>query len=579
MTPAPRTFKRPINVSVSQRARELFGEHQIELHRRTVLSFAGVMGFQWIAAIAVAVWVSPLPANGGSNRTQVDAWTAVLIGGAICHILLVVWGLRSSREMRQIAEITAALEHEVKTRQQAESAASMTAAVGLAMTHGTELRAMLQQCADALVQHLGGGFARIWTIDERGEALHLQAGAGSCVALDAQFGSVPLGAHCVGAIAETRTAVLIPAADADLSFGDAEWIGREELVSFAGYPVQLDDRLLGVMVVLVREEMAVPALDALAAIADAIALGISRMRLQRDLAGIARDLESAETAQRKHTEQLDTMLDQLRLAERQAEAATRAKSDFLASMGHELRTPLNAIILYSALLLEHPPIKAEPASATDVERIQSASKQLLEMIDGILDLSKIETGKMTLALEQFNVRTLVREVADTVQPLVQNNGNTLTVRCTDEVESMYADAVKTRQILLNLLGNAAKFTTNGSITLDVTRDVIGSVPALSFSVCDTGIGMTHEQTCKVFEAFTQAETTGKYRGTGVGLAIVSGFCQLMGGDVSVQSAPDLGSRFIVRLPMKVFDLVPHPAGPAGESARNPRPMRGGVYAA
>jgi PAS domain S-box-containing protein len=261
--------------------------------------------------------------------------------------------------------------------------------------------------------------------------------------------------------------------------------------------------------------------------------------------------------ERQNAEQLATLVDQLRETQRQAEAATRAKSDFLASMSHELRTPLNAIILYSELLQEEAQDEGQEKSIADLQRIQSAGKHLLELINGILDLSKIEAGKMTLSLETFGIKAMIDDLVDTVGPLVQQNHNTLTVNCSDDVGEMSADLMKTRQILLNLLGNAGKFTRSGTVTLAARRCLTGGIQSVAFTVTDTGVGMTPQQTDKIFEAFTQADvtTTRKYGGTGLGLAIVSRFCDLMGGSVSVESRPGEGSRFTVYLPTEVIDAA------------------------
>jgi two-component system, sensor histidine kinase and response regulator len=444
-------------------------------------------------------------------------------------VFLVVSCRRSFEEMRQTAVRTAALESEIRTRRQAESAASLTAAVGLALTRGGELPSMLNQCAEALVQHLDGGLARIWTLDAAGESLQLEAGAGVCGDLDAGHMLIPIGRTAIGAVACTRQPCVANAAELDLPTGDPDWLGIDGMVVFAGYPMLLDSKLVGVMAVFAPHEFSASAQDALAAAADAIALGIERKRAEREL-------------ERSH---------------RQAEAATRAKSDFLASMSHELRTPLNAIILYSELLQEEAQEQPLENSIADLQRIQSAGNHLLDLINGILDLSKIEAGKMTLSLEPFAIPLMLDDLLDTVSPLAQKNGNTLTVECPEDIEMMHGDAMKTRQILLNLLSNATKFTRDGLITLDVRAAHTDGLPEVVFTVTDTGIGMTPEHAAKIFDPFTQADvtTTRKYGGTGLGLAIVARFCQMMGGTIAVDSQPGAGSRFTVRLPLHAVDVA------------------------
>jgi PAS domain S-box-containing protein len=278
-----------------------------------------------------------------------------------------------------------------------------------------------------------------------------------------------------------------------------------------------------------------------------------RRRNEAALADYTRDLEVAHETQRQNSQQLATLVDQLRLTQRRAEDATRAKSDFLASMSHELRTPLNAIILYSELLQEVAEDDGgNKQSITDLQKIQSAGKHLLALINGILDLSKIEAGKMALSRESFDVPEMIDDLVDTVGPIVRQNNNTLSVRCGKGVGTMSADLMKTRQILINLLSNAGKFTRDGAVTLEVNKYVDGAQIFMEFTVSDTGLGMTAAQTEKIFDAFTQADvtTTRKYGGTGLGLALVSRFCELMKGSVSVESRPGEGSRFTVRLPLE-----------------------------
>ena len=267
--------------------------------------------------------------------------------------------------------------------------------------------------------------------------------------------------------------------------------------------------------------------------------------------------QEAETAANAASARMAALVEQVQVTQRQAETATRAKSDFLASMSHELRTPLNGIILYSELLQEEAMDRGMKTEIRDLQRISSSGKHLLELINGILDLSKIEAGKMAVTLERFDVKQMVDELVDTIGSLVQKNRNGLTVRCAPDVGTIYGDVTKTRQILLNLLSNAAKFTSDGVITVDVRRSDRAGAPAIEFSVTDTGIGMTPNQCQRVFEPFTQGDvtTTRKYGGTGLGLAIVSSFCQLMGGTITLDSRPGEGSRFVVRLPIEMVD--PH----------------------
>jgi signal transduction histidine kinase len=261
------------------------------------------------------------------------------------------------------------------------------------------------------------------------------------------------------------------------------------------------------------------------------------------------------------------LFDELHEKTRQLEAASQRKSQFLANMSHELRTPLNAIIGYSEMLQEEAEEIGEQAFIPDLQKVNAAGKHLLGLINDILDLSKIEAGRMDLYLETFDVRQLVTDVQAIVQPLMDKNGNRLVIECPGDVGSMHADLTKLRQTLFNLLSNAAKFTSGGSIELRVgsCESRVASADGdsaplatrnsqlVTFSVSDTGIGMTEEQLSRLFEAFSQAEasTRSRYGGTGLGLAISRHFCRLMGGDLTVTSVYGRGSTFTGRLPMMV----------------------------
>ncbi len=238
---------------------------------------------------------------------------------------------------------------------------------------------------------------------------------------------------------------------------------------------------------------------------------------------------------------------------REAEAANSAKSQFLANMSHELRTPLNAIIGYSEMLQEEVEELGLDQLSGDLEKVHTAGRHLLSLINDILDLSKIEAGKMELHLETFDIAEMLNEVVDTARPLVEKNGNTFAVSRPDSLGEMHSDLSKVRQILLNLLSNASKFTSDGTVTLEVESDGRGQGASMVFRVSDSGIGMTPEQMDKLFEAFSQAETStsATYGGTGLGLAITRRFCYLMRGDVQVESHPGTGSTFTIRLPRQV----------------------------
>ncbi|MDQ6911345.1 MAG: response regulator [Verrucomicrobiota bacterium] len=235
--------------------------------------------------------------------------------------------------------------------------------------------------------------------------------------------------------------------------------------------------------------------------------------------------------------------------------ANRAKSVFLANMSHELRTPLNAIMGYSEMLQEDAVEQKLDGFSADLEKINGAGRHLLALINDILDLSKIEAGKMELFLETFDVANMIDEVASTIRPMVEKNANTLHIERAANLGAMHADQIKVRQGLFNLLSNAAKFTHDGSITLQVEREVTESSEWIVFRVTDTGIGLSAEQTGKLFQDFTQADasTTRKFGGTGLGLALTRRFCQIMGGDVTVQSVPNEGSVFTIKLPAIVSE--------------------------
>jgi len=230
--------------------------------------------------------------------------------------------------------------------------------------------------------------------------------------------------------------------------------------------------------------------------------------------------------------------------------ASKTKSRFLANMSHELRTPLNAIIGYSELLMEDAIDKNNKSGYGDLHKVHNAGVHLLSLINNILDLSKIEAGKIDLYLEAFTVNTMISDVLSVIEPLVKKNNNTFRVDCPENIGSMCSDETKIRQSLLNLISNSCKFTKNGEVSLVIRPHKIGTHEGISFQVSDQGIGMTKNQVNNLFREFTQADssTTREYGGTGLGLAISKHFCEMMGGYISVESVKDEGSVFTMFLP-------------------------------
>ncbi len=280
------------------------------------------------------------------------------------------------------------------------------------------------------------------------------------------------------------------------------------------------------------------------------------------------ELAELATAFNNMSENLLAARERVEEARAAAEHANQAKSSFLANMSHELRTPMNAIIGYTEMLTEDAEDLGQDDFIPDLQKILAAGKHLLALINDVLDLSKIEAGKMTLFLEEVEVESLIDDVTTTIQPLVDKNSNRLIVDLDPRARTLRADETKVRQTLFNLLSNASKFTDKGTITLEVRRLARAGTDWLAFKVADTGIGMSAEQMARVFEEFTQADssTTRKFGGTGLGLTISKKFCQLMGGDIAVESEEGHGTTFTVGLPAVVSD---QPAPEAATAAAPP----------
>jgi signal transduction histidine kinase/ActR/RegA family two-component response regulator len=277
---------------------------------------------------------------------------------------------------------------------------------------------------------------------------------------------------------------------------------------------------------------------------------------------VAKQMEAQSLDLQRNSVLLEERTHQLELARDAAEAANSSKSQFLANMSHELRTPLNAIIGYSDLLIEEAEDLEAQDLVPDLEKIRSSGKHLLGLINDVLDLSKIEAGKMEISLETFDVGEVLSAAVAMVRPLIEKNGNALRLAIDPDLGSMHADLTRVRQILLNLLSNASKFTEKGTVTLVASRELDDGRQWIVFEVHDTGIGMTPKQRERLFQPFTQADpsTTRKYGGTGLGLSITKRFCELMNGTIGVTSEPGEGSVFTVRLPVEVQEKIHRQTG-------------------
>jgi signal transduction histidine kinase len=269
----------------------------------------------------------------------------------------------------------------------------------------------------------------------------------------------------------------------------------------------------------------------------------------------AREIHAERAALRR--EIADRLLVEAALSQAKdaAEAANRAKSAFLANMSHELRTPLTSILGYTDLLLFQFEEQQDAQLLNDLTVIRRSGDHLLSLINDVLDLSRIEAGRLDMALETFQIAPVVQDLVAEFAAIVERNGNTLALELAGELGTMHADRMKIRQILGNLLSNAAKFTEQGSITLSVWRQAMTNVDWIYFRVTDTGIGIAAEQLSTLFQAFTRghASTTRKYEGTGLGLALSSRLCALMGGTIAAESSLGVGSVFTVRLPAVVSE--------------------------
>jgi len=446
--------------------------------------------------------------------------------------------LRESKEKLEEHNRTLEQRVEDRTRKLSEALNDLRALndVGQAVSSTLDLPTVLTTIVSHAVQLSGADAGAIYEYDEPTEEFHLRTSH----RMEEEFvralqdNPIRFGQGTVGRAAATRTPIEV----ADILEEEGSGARLRPLLRQLGYrsllaiPLLREGRVMGGLSVYRRDvgSFSAEVVNLLQTLATQSVLAIQNAKLFREIEDKGRQLGEAN----------------------------RHKSEFLANMSHELRTPLNAIIGYSEMLEEEAADLDQKTFIPDLQKINGAGKHLMSLINNVLDLSKIEAGKMDLYLENFEIAAMVQEVVATVKPLIEKNANSLQVRYADGLGQMRSDVTKLRQMLFNLLSNASKFTERGSITLRVGRESVNGGEWVSFSVSDTGIGMSAEQTNKLFQAFTQADTstTRKYGGTGLGLAISQKFCHMMGGEITVASTPGHGSTFTVRLPAVVAESEP-----------------------
>ncbi len=407
----------------------------------------------------------------------------------------------------------------------------LTADVALSLTSSDTLSDVLDCCAKAIVSHLDAAFARVWTLNESDQVLELRASAGMYTHIDGPHSRVKVGQLKIGKIAEERAPHLTNQVLGDPRVGNQEWARREGMVAFAGYPLVVGERLVGVMAMFARHTLDRNTLDALGAVADSIALGIDRFDSEQ---GLSRAHEARAVA----------------------EAANVAKSEFLARMSHEIRTPLNSILGFTELLKRRE--VSDDDRRTYLDTIRASGRHLSTLIGDILDLSKIEAGHMEFERVRCSPHQIINEVVSVLRVRALEKRIALECHWTTGVpETILTDPAALRQLLMNVVGNAVKFTERGSVQLLATVDQSAPEPRFLIEVRDTGIGIPPAHIDRIFTPFEQADSsiTRRFGGTGLGLAICRHIANALGGEITAVSELGRGSVFRITLDTGPLDDV------------------------
>ena len=417
------------------------------------------------------------------------------------------------------------------TRGQARKRLGVQISVSRILAGSSELDTALTQVLGTIGSALGCHVAVFWDVDEAEGVLRNAVawpgpeGAGEEFLVDIQSTTFKRGAGLPGRVWETEAPAHITDIATDSTLVRREAAAKAGLRSAFAFPLKTGTKTVGVMEFFSRrwQQFDEDFLESIATLGQQIGQYLRRKRAEEDL----------------------------RAAKEEAEEANRAKSQFIANMSHELRTPLTAVIGYGEMLEEEAQDRGLDTMLDDLRKINANARHLLSLINDVLDISKIEAGKTEVHLETFDAARLISELTSTVAALVEKKDNRFQVVCPADIGTMHSDPVKVRQSLINLLSNAAKFTERGEVELRVERSGTGAVASMLFRVSDTGIGMSEAQLAKLFQRFSQADssTTRRFGGTGLGLSITKAFASMLGGDISVESVPGEGTAFTLRLPV------------------------------
>jgi PAS domain S-box-containing protein len=475
--------------------------------------------------------IETLRERGGQVLNEEVIW--VTKSGALVHVVLsyvqsaYLGGHISfvgGKRLCWVYDITPLRQREM---QLAESLRQQTALgeVTQAVTSTLDLQTVLTTIVAKATQLSGTEAGTIYVFDDASRGFRPRAtyGLDDTIIAEIRDRHIHLGETAIGRAVEQRMPIQVPDIQSDPS-AVLDVIVRAGFRALLTVPLLGADRIVGALVVRRKApgEFAKNTVELLQTFAAQSVLAIQNARLFHEIGEKSRELAEA----------------------------SQHKSQFLANMSHELRTPLNAIIGLTDMMVGNAARFGTEKALEPLRRVLSAGRHLLALINDILDLSKIEAGRMELNLASFSLAPVIDEVVKTIEPLAAKNGNQVAVHCDAAIGTMHADQMRLRQALLNLMSNANKFTEKGTITIDASQRQRNGQDWITLAVTDTGIGMTAEQMGKLFQEFAQASSTtaSKYGGTGLGLVISRRFCQMMGGDITVESEPGHGSTFTIRLP-------------------------------